>query len=140
MRSKVRRLVVHSDLNWRHFFAIFAHKCNLEPCFCTMGYQKCFEWFRADFLKFRDRLLFVNVAKTLYCRSKTRVAATTPYCDMASTGDPKMTHGVLGTQINKKTTKLTVQKTVTFGTAAKCLLGSYKTFRGNLGCQATTAR
>ena len=64
---------------------------------------------------------------------------------MASTGDPKMTHGVtflghLGTQINKKTTKLTVQKTVTFGTAAKCLLGSYATFRGNQRCQATTAR
>ena len=69
----------------------------------------------------------------------------TPYCDMASTQDPKMTLGVtfrdhLGTQINKKTTKLTVQKTVTFGTAAKCLLGSYETFRGNPGCQATSAR
>ena len=78
-------------------------------------------------------------------RSKTRVAATTPYCDMASTGDPQMTHGVtfrghLSTQINKKISKRTVQKTVTFGTAAKCLLGSYETFRGNPGCQATTAR
>ena len=58
-----------------------------------------------------------------------------PYCAKASTGDPKMTHGVtfrdhLGTQINKKTPKLTLQKTVTFGTAAKCLPGSYGTFGG----------
>ena len=68
-----------------------------------------------------------------------------PYCATASTGDPKMTHGVsfrdlLGTQINKKTPKLTLQKTVTFGTAAKCLPGSYATFRGNPRCQAMTAR
>ena len=69
-----------------------------------------------------------------------------PYCAKASTGDPKMTHGVtfrdhLGTQVDKKKhTKLTLQKTSNLGAAAKCLAGSYDSVRAGPGCQAMTAR
>ena len=111
----------------------------------AMCYQKCFIGFRGRFFQIRAQLTVVNVAKPLYCRSKTGLEEMTPRCEMTSPGrSPSGTFGYisgsLGHPLLQKKRKKETAENKYFGESAKCLTGGYAYFRMITGCEATPAK